>query len=420
MMDNLTFAQKIIKQHTVDPLEGHTVVVIEQVGEAGEEFRFEIQPGERVPKNGIDLFRWLRGGRGGPNYFAYAVTGNPELRLRFSAPVKVDTQAHSFMLVVDVDYRVASPRLLVTRRNDDPIRKLRDEISAKLARSLAPLSWISIRHEFREIEREAIAETIESLREFAERYGLELRNLSLACELEEGDFIDVKHEAAVEQQSEVHKRTSEFDRLKVVEESKTTAVKNEQAHLEALRQKKREHDLLVLDREQQLSRSQLESNLTARINLVRIGDAATEAAVTALKAVGGSIRTPAELVRAFQDLIGAVSEARALIEGDGHDGHAGGAGFLTQAGQNGAAAVIADMLAQTANMSCDRMQKQQLQSGILHLVAELLRERDAEASVIEKYRTEIERIRSEANLQVDQFDYLKKFVDTEKLRSELG
>ena len=239
MMDNLTFIQKVIKPHTVDPLEGHTVVVIEQIGEAGEEFRFEIEPGQRVPKSGIDLFKWLRGGRGGPNYFAYAVTDDPRLRFKFSVPVKMDTQAHSFMLVVAVDYRVASPRLVVTRRNADPIQKLREEISLRMQRELAWRSWISIRNEFREIEREAIAATLESLREFAARYGLEIRDLSLALELQDIDFLDVTHEAAIDQQTEVTKREAEFERLKVVEESKITAVKNERAHEEALRQQRR-------------------------------------------------------------------------------------------------------------------------------------------------------------------------------------
>jgi hypothetical protein len=421
-MDNLTFVQKVIKPHTVDPLEGHTVVVIEQIGEAGEEFRFEIEPGQRVPKSGIDLFKWLRGGRGGPNYFAYAVTDDPGLRFKFSVPVKMDTQAHSFMLVVSVDYRVASPRLVVTRRNADPIQKLREEISLKMQREFASRSWISIRNEFREIEREAIAATLQSLREFAGRYGLEIRDLSLSYELQEKDFIDVTHEAALDQQTEVQKREAEFERLKVVEESKITAVKNEQAHEEALRQKRREHELLTLEQMQHVDRSKLEAAVAARLNLGRIGDAATEAAVTAIRTAGGSIRTPAELLAAFTALVGAVGGARALIEGNGDSAVPSIAGLLPQAGvgQNGAGAVIGDMLVHTGFLGLDRLPKQQLQSAILHLIAELLLEREAEASIIDKYRDQLEKIRSEANLPIEHFDYLKKFVDTDKLRSELG
>jgi hypothetical protein len=421
MMDNLTFIQKVIKPHTVDPLEGHTVVVIEQVGEAGEEFRLEIEPGQRVPKNGIDLFKWLRGGRGGPNYFAYAVTDDPSLRFKFSVPVKMDTQAHSFMLVVSVDYRVASPRLVVIRRNADPIQKLREEISLKMQRELGWRSWISIRNEFREIEREAIDATIEPLREFAARYGLEIRDLSLAFELQEKDFIDVTHEAALDQQTEVTKREAEFERLKVVEESKITAVKNEQTHEEALRQKRREHELLTLEQIQQLDRSKLAAAVAARLNLGRVGDAATEAAVTALRTAGGSIRTPAELVAAFTALVGAVGGARALVEGNGHDGTVPGvAGLLPQVGQNGAGAVIGDMLVQTSSMGLERRPKYQLQSAILHLIAELLREREGDASIVNKYRDQLEQIRSEANLAIQHFDYLKKFLNMETLRSELG
>src|SRR5437764_4270709 len=106
-MENLTFVHKIVKLHTIDPLEGHTVVVIEKIGEAGEEFRFEIEPGQRVPKTAADLFRWLRGGRGRDRYFAYAVTNNQELRLKYTAPVKMDDQAHTFTLIVNLGYAVA-------------------------------------------------------------------------------------------------------------------------------------------------------------------------------------------------------------------------------------------------------------------------------------------------------------------------
>src|SRR5690349_20842273 len=120
-MENLTLIHKLIKPHTVDPLEGHTVVIFEKIGEAGEEFRFEIEPGMRKPKSPIGLLKWARGRRAGTSHFAYAVTSDPELRLRFSTPVKMDTQAHTFTLVTTMAYSIAEPRLVVTRRNDDPL-----------------------------------------------------------------------------------------------------------------------------------------------------------------------------------------------------------------------------------------------------------------------------------------------------------
>lgn len=419
-MENLTLAHKVIKPHTVDPLEGHTVVVFERVGEAGEEFRFEIEPGMRVPRTRLDLFKWLRGGRGGANYFAYAVNGDPELRLKFSTPVKMDNQAHTFILVTTLSWFVAEPRRVVTRRNDDPVRKLRDEIGSRLQHELAGRSWISIRNEFRELSREVVGATIESLRQFASRYGLAIHDLALACDLHEQDFADARNEAAIEQQIDIHQREADFERLKISEELKTSALRNEQLHRERLRQQEREDELATLERMQTLRGAELQTALDKWLNMRRVGAAATDAAVAAIASAGGAIRTPAELLQAFTALQGAVSQMRGLTEGSGGGASDGGAFRLLGSGsQNGAAALVAEMFARTDQMACPIQKKQQFQSAILHLVGELLLDGGAAPATIEQYCSRIDELRTQGGLPVEHFDYLKRFVDADRLRNEL-
>jgi len=417
MMENLTFAHKIIKPHTVDPLEGHTVVIFEKIGEAGEEFRFEIEPGMRMPRSRIDLFKWLRG-RGGTNYFAYAVTNDPELRLRFATPVKMDVQAHTFMLVTSLAYAVSDPRLLVMRRNDDPLRKLREEIGARLQYEFASKSWISIRHEFRELSADVIASTSALLGQFAARYGLTISDLALTCELDEKDFADARHEAAIEQQIDIHEREANYDRLKITEESKTTNLRSEHQHEERLRQTYRDNEIQTLQQMQALKGADLQIAVDRLTNNRRIAAAVATAAEGAIGTAGGAIRTPAELLQAFTTLQTAVGQMRAVSDGT-LPAVSEAIPLLAASAQNGVAAVLAEMFVQTAQMPWPIQRKQELQSAILHLVGELLLDGAAATVVVEQHRSRVEALRSGGGLRVEQFDYLKKFTDADRLRNEI-
>ena len=88
-------------------------------------------------------------------------------------------------------------------------------------------------------------------------------------------------------------------------------------------------------------------------------------------------------------------------------------------GQSGAGAIIAEMLTRTEQLGWEIARKQKLQSAILHLIAELLLNGDSTRSLLEQYSNRIVEIRSQGSLPLEQFDYLKKFVDFEHLANEL-
>lgn len=420
-MENLTLAQKIIKPHTIDPLEGHTVVVLERIGTAGEEFRFEIEPGQRVPKTRLDLFKWLRGRTDQEKYFAYAVTGDPELRLNITTPVKMEDHVHTLMLLIAVSYSVTEPRTVVTTRNHDPIRKLREEIARVLQRDTAWRSWISIRSEFRDVAREMVGANREALDRFATRYGLQIHAIDVACKLDDGDVLDLKTEATVEVQTAVHTVTADFERLKLTEEAKTAALRNQQAHEETVRNHTREHELQAQDDLQTFQRGRLHAAVEGQRRAQQLYEAATNAGMIAVGNVAQSIRTPAELLDTFQSLNASVAQSRLMLEepGDGHAASAGQPRLTASGGQSGAAAVIMEMFAQTERAACDLVLKRQLQSAILHLVAEAMMNGNGDPQLEARYSERIADLRAESGVPVELFDYLKRFVDPERLKASL-
>jgi hypothetical protein len=415
-MENLTLAMKVVKPHTIDPLEGHTVVIFETVGDAGEEYRFEIEPGQTRPKTKLNLFEWARG-RKAPNYFAYAVTGLPELRWTFTTDVVLDIQAHTFTLLVTLSYSVSEPRLLVIRRNDDPIRKVRDYIADVLTRAFAQRRWSEIRHDFRLVEREIVKAALDSLRQFAAYFGIRIHDLWLNHRLQKIDFDEILAEEDAAARKAAIEREAEVARTSLVQTAQTKTLEQNLGQEAALRGKEHEHELASLGRSHALEGRPQEAVLEGYRRADRISDAYVEAAVTALTNAGSAIRTPDELMQTLDQIRGAAEQLHALGEGSAPIAR----GFIAarNSGQSGAAAVIGEVLIETERMGLLLAQKQKLQSAILHLIAELLLDGAGNATIIDEYAKRIEDIRAEPRLAMEYSDYLKKFVDPNRLRESL-
>lgn len=418
-MDNLTFTQKIIKPHTVDPLEGYTVVVVEKIGDAGEEFRFEIEAGQRLPRTRIDLFKWLRG-RPANDYFAFAVTGDRELRTTFSADVTMDDQAHEFTLVISLAFGVAEPRLLVTRRNDDPLRKVRDEIAGAVRRELVQRDWSEICHEFRGVEQVVVAKTIEPLRQFAALYGLHIHGVGLTARLPETYYAGIIEMEAVEHAKLRVRLQEELRRVQAEAMGQTAAFQDELAHKRAMKNKVAEGEIDALADTQEWERAQRRDAIAGYERQQRLYEAATDAGVTVLGNVARSVVTPAQLneaTRAFSNVMGQLQAPNA---GSGAPMLGSGDAPALTAGQHTGIAVIAEMLGRTEQMRIARDAKKALQSAMLHLAAEVLvngkSDDDAAAA---RYCSRAEQVSSEADLSYDDFEYVRRFLDVERLRNDL-
>ena len=182
--DNLTFTHRIIRAHTVDPLEGHTVVVLNKAADVGERFEFELVPGQiRDPKH--RLFAWLR--RRTHRYVAYAVAADPVLRTSMRVHVGVDDAVHEYAVNVEIEFNVSDPRTLVSRRAIDPLRELRQAAALALQRELAETPWLRVRQEFRRLASDVVERVLPKLRSFALQIGFEVSALHVALDVSSHD-----------------------------------------------------------------------------------------------------------------------------------------------------------------------------------------------------------------------------------------
>lgn len=371
--NNLTFMQNIIRLHTPDALEGHTVVVLEKMGAAGETFRYELRPGQLPPKRPLNLLELFKGDHSGPIYLAFAVTDNSELRTSTTAAVKTDDQKHSFSASIQIAFKVTDARLLVARRDDDPVQRMKEEAASVIAQELARKSWTEIRRSFRDIEQEVVPRGLPALRRFTANYGLWVETLALGCQLSEQDMRLIEQEAEADLATEGQKI--------------------------ALRQS--------------IALRPLQAAANAQARQDRVFDAAAEAAAQAIRNVPSSIHTVAELAKSFETFArysgnGGEELAQRLIEETA----------ASTTGMNGKGVLITDALTQIEKLSCGFTQKRMAQSAVLHLVAELLLE-DPDRPTVDRYRKSIEAM-SGSSCPADQVEALERFADTEWLREQLG
>jgi len=95
-------------------------------------------------------------------------------------------------------------------------------------------------------------------------------------------------------------------------------------------------------------------------------------------------------------------------------------GSLPAAPQNGASAVIAELLQETEQMPWPTVDvKQSLQGATLHLIAELLLPQPSD-DLVEDYRERLSDARAAAALPYDQSQYFGKYIDTDRLRRLLA
>jgi len=436
-MENLTLAQKIIRTHTIDPLEGHTVVVFESVGASGEEFRFEIEAGQRAPRTRLDLWGWLRGRRSDDKYFAYAVTGAPQLHETFSTHVTMDVQAYKFDLVVDLAYRVETPRLVATWRNEDPVKKVREEVARCMAREFAQQNWMRVCDHFREVEGDIVDATLGPLRDFASRYGLRIDAIALSHSLPPEYFDEIrkveeiqraKAEAARQEelkraQNEAAAQTAEqqeqLKRRKLEEEAQTRAIADRADHQRRMLQIETEDEAAVKANKRKIARQADDAEVARYARLQRLADSAIETAADTLKRIGESISNPQQFAHAIREFQLAVADLQELPL---RTGQLAGAGphLTLGAYQNGAPAVIAEMFDRTERMACGRHEREKLQSAALQIVGELLRGREADESRIAEQQDFLRTARAEINLPLDDVEYFNTFLDINKIRSELG
>jgi len=350
----------------------------------------------------------------------------------------MDDQVHVFTLFIAVGYSVADPRLLVTRRLDDPLKKLRDAAASVMQRAFAQIDWDRILDEFRDVERSVLASVDSTLAAFAGAYGLQVASITLAHHLRPEDNIvrlnrekeRIARSAATLKKAEAeidHDVKAHADRLRDIEVADEAQRAAEKLAIEAdttaaLRKRQRhlEHDLQTLDDELSAKREEVELAAAAARRMASVADTIAATLNTAIRNAGDAIRDPDALLATVTKVHSKLAEIAELAMGKPRALPAAQTQFLLQENrnQNGAAAVIGGMLNQTANVAPLAVRRR-LESAFLHLVGELVLDGDADKNVVKQYKERLSVTAANASLQPPQFEYFAKAATGDHLLDSL-
>lgn len=417
--------QKVIRSHAgVDPLAGYAVVVYEQMGESGAEFRGIVKPGEPFRKQNSGL-RGLVGRRGRQSYFAIAVNLASELRFSSSDHFKLDDHIHEFDLGFDLDYYVTDPEAVATARNSDPLRQLRDEIIKVIRPRIERAEWEEIRHSFRKLEKVVINAALDELQKYASKLGFGIKDIALRLRLP--DILiepDIKR-AESEREVEKFQIEQEAARTKMAEASRTE---------DDERKRKQEIDKADKDHQAELRRRQLEIDdelmpLEDRAHKFdqrkKQREGVTDAIITATKNVAEHTQTSAELWEDFRvakeigdaltiapNQVGNMPPRMLAGEADVH--------YLL-ANAERSIEILISALTEINGWSYPFEQKRILSSAILHLIAEALLDDYADKEVLKRYADKVFELSRQFSppLSAQQNLFLEKFKKYEQLCEQL-
>lgn len=394
-MSNLTFEKQLVKEHTPEPLEGHTVVVFERVGEAGERFHGILPPGTPLAKaRGIRaMFRPQ------VHYFAIAVNAAPELHLRFREHVVLDDEAgHSFDLLLDLAYAASDPRVLAGHRNHDPLRRVRERAGQLLARDVSQLDWTGVLYGFTSTAQSLADQRLPELRAFAAGYGIALHGVELGKLLPEEAVAPAR-------------RTAE--ELAQIGRDERVAIAREEAQ-------RRVRDTANL---QLLGGAELDAAAQDVRDAARLRAAEVDGHVHAIGTVAGSIRTP--------------DEYRAVFPGRRHDGGdpgtmptahrglgtgtSGNGGNLLSAPRGGLGELLHQVVLATQGIR-QTAKRQELRAALLHLLAEVQLEDLGDPSTLARHADRAGNLLATPapGLLPDDVDILRALANPDHLQSFLA
>lgn len=427
-MTNLTLEQQVIKIPTglVQP-DGYWLVIYEKVEGGGPKFSKLQEPGQSAEAR-KSLFTWFRNQ---PDCFAIAVV-EAKQNYHFSEPVLMeDSQLHEFDLLFDLTYKVGDPQKVAELREQDPLRRLRDEIARVIGRSFKRQAWVHIKQSFPDLEKAIWGNDKKALELYAREMGLQIITLALSKRLPEKELTaDL---AAAEAELARHKVTleQESQRHKLGEVYLTRSAQREYDDTLAEKTKAREHE----QRKQAAAREAVlrEQQLEARLHLLEkesilhgadqnriLIEARTEAAKQAMLNVGRNIETSAELLNAFRDVreigeahhpSGPATNSFAVLPGQN-------AKQLTTGTEDRRGSLLDQALREINQWNYSFAQKCALSSAVLHIVAELWLNDAADKTKLDGYVENLNEVCQSLRPQPTgaSYEFLKLFLQPEQLR----
>ena len=327
-MANRTLDSGLLREHSAEPLAGYTVVVFEQASGGGLKFVNELQAGGELRRS---FFK---------HYVAFAVSEAPQMWEQLPIHIILD-DSYQFDVLLDIRYAVSSATVVATRRNDDPLGKVVENIERRVKSSFSLYSEAAIHREFRTLANTVLETLLGELREHSISYGLRVLAIDIALRLPEKeiDFANAarssemeekKRRAEAKRQAERDSDAERYkqDKLRIEATTQVEAVRqrdivraaeHQLAQSDAERQQERDID--ALKRKQKLERAELEGQsevMSLRGEVVRaqlLLDRDRSLNESTLKAIGTALGNVAANIQSSSDLAVTVDDIRSLLDG---------------------------------------------------------------------------------------------------------
>lgn len=405
---NLTFEQSLVKEHAgIDALPGYKVVVFEKLKEGGEKFLKVVNRDERFRTFPFDFWNSRE------KYFALAVNESI-LNYSFEEPVTLDDDLRKFTLIFHLKYRAADFRKVAELARQDPLKRLRGEITQTLSRTCAQRKWEMIKDRFRELELIVLNAERARLRQFATTWGVEIIDISLDRHLpgseKEVDFVRLRASA----EKEKFWINQDLHNVK----DQTLRERNHALRQDEIDQK---YQLRSQDLDRQIELQDKENSVHRAAQYQKILDTRDEGIMTVVRKLSDNTENPDDV----RDLMEMGSEIGSFIQSGQLSGTVHGsvspapANGLLGTGEDRVANLLAIAMKEIEQSKFTTAQKRSLTSNIMHLLAEAMMDDEASEEIMEKHSQKLTELGSSLQFTKAQYRLLDRFTNYQQLRDDL-
>ncbi|MFL6233698.1 MAG: hypothetical protein ACJ76N_11235 [Thermoanaerobaculia bacterium] len=394
-----TERHKLVRRlNDVSPCPDHYLVVFKRDG-GGKKLRACVAPGEPFKKPFFESPE---------SFIAFAVISDQNLRHSFRRPYRTHDLLHSFWLDFVLDYRIANPSTLVEKLDQDPLKRLENEVHLLLVQKNKALDWSMIEREQIDLE-DVLFNTPDTRRH-------------------------VENESNLEKLSQFSGALGfEVKRVVVTRDLPAKEIQVSNRHLEA----SREQAILAINH----GTNELKQNLDHRLeDNQKSFDRRNFVADGIANNVKTALDQATEPIRSFDDIqraMGKVAQIQGTILGLAAGGAAppmaspstptllggGVAGLLPQATPASPLTALLESFSTTlGTVDCSPMDRRQLLAACLHVIAESLKGEEGNTELLAQYAGALSATfeRLLPVLNPGQIKFLRSLQNSSSLKRELS
>jgi hypothetical protein len=325
----------------------------------------------------------------------YVVNRDPHLQHSFSTQIEHTSHGHSFGLDYTLSFAVINPRKTVERINDDPVRKLEHTIKGTIDAEARKIEWKRLSQNVLDsagegLTKEILDHQLAGLKEFAEKYGIEVQSVGLIWHLGADEVAHIQAEVKGEKNKRLATINADTAKKELTSQHEIDVLKAQQeAEISAIRRKEQLYDIALQKTEVALG------NVAEKVNTPE------------------GLRHVYEVVRDTALDRGRQSGLPAYKVGELGAGDA-------EATSPEIGRVIFEALSQCQSLTLSSSDKRQLLSSVLHFIAECYLLSSGDQKKAEDYKKKADEIVSRASrpLLPDQWSYFRT-LNVDALKNQL-